>query len=128
MGRLDNKIILITGALSGIGLACAKRAIGENARTVILTDLQEDKAEETIRLLGEKCQFLKLDVRNEKDWKDVLINVKENYDHLDVLINNAGITGVNVDQNTNGLQGSSLEKWREVHLSLIHISEPTRPY
>ncbi len=115
MGRLDNKIILITGALSGIGLACAKRAIGENARTVILTDLQEDKSEETIRLLGEKCQFLKLDVRNEKDWKDVLINVKENYDHLDVLINNAGITGVNVDQNTNGLQGSSLEKWREVH-------------
>lgn len=116
MGRLDNKIILITGALSGIGLACAKRAIEENAKAIILSDSQKDKTEEIISLLGEKSEFLQLDVRSENDWKDALTHVNNNYGQLDVLINNAGITGVNVDQNPNGLKGTSLEKWREIHL------------
>ncbi|MBT3546571.1 MAG: SDR family oxidoreductase [Flavobacterium sp.] len=115
MGRFDNKTILITGALSGIGLACAKRAVEENAKAIILTDLQEGKAEDTVRLLGKKCRFIKLDVRKEKDWKHVHMYVKDYYGHLDVLINNAGITGVNIDLNQNGLEGTSLEKWRAVH-------------
>lgn len=115
MGRLDNKNILITGALSGIGLATAKRAIKENAKTVILTDDKVEKAKEVLDELGERCRFLKLDVRSETDWENALIHVKEEYGHLEVLINNAGITGTKFEDFSPDLENTSLKNWREIH-------------
>lgn len=115
MGRLDNKNILITGALSGIGLATARRAIKENAKTVILTDYKVDSAEEILQDLGDRSQFLKLDVRNETDWQAALKKVEEKFGHLDVLINNAGITGTKFEDFNNNLEETSLKNWREIH-------------
>ncbi len=115
MDRLKDKIVLITGATSGIGLACARLAWKEQASRIILSDYKDEKWNEISGSMGDRCEFLKLDVRKEADWKNVMTYIRTNYGKLDVLINNAGITGTKLKDQALGLEETSLESWREVH-------------
>lgn len=114
MGRLDNKIVLITGSTSGIGLATAQLALKEKAAQVILTNHKGLITDEMAPLLSDNCKFIKLDVRSETDWEEANGIIESKYGRLDVLINNAGITGTKLKSQALGLEETTFESWKEV--------------
>lgn len=92
MNRFENKIILVTGASRGIGLATVERFAGEGA-TVVATDIAKDDLDEVVGRLvsaGSKVEAVAHDVSDRHRWKEVLDGVIERYGRLDVLVNNAG--------------------------------------
>ncbi|MFE3173979.1 SDR family NAD(P)-dependent oxidoreductase [Amycolatopsis sp. NPDC059090] len=93
--RLADKITLITGASSGMGRAAALTFAREGA-TVVVTDVEDaDGAAvaEEIRALGGQAEYRRLDVTDEDSWAAVLGAVLDQHGKLDVLVNNAGISG-----------------------------------
>lgn len=115
MGRLKNKTILITGATTGIGLACVHLAMKENAEAIILSGLEEQTGKDVLVTLNSSCEYIKLDVRLERDWENAIEMIKTKYGKLDILINNAGITGTKLESQALGIEETTLESWREVH-------------
>ncbi|MBR6121234.1 MAG: SDR family oxidoreductase [Prevotella sp.] len=88
-----NKIVLITGATSGIGLGCARK-FAENGDKLILTGRNEHKlAEIRKELVGKGCQVLTLafDVRDREKAKQYINDLPEEWQAIDVLVNNAGL-------------------------------------
>lgn len=71
MGKLDNKVAIITGASQGMGASHAKLFIKEGAK-VVITDVKEDKGTELAKELGDNAMFVKQDVTSEDDWKNVI--------------------------------------------------------
>lgn len=92
---MSNKVVVITGAAQGIGLAGAKR-FAKGGYTVVLTDIQEDKVKEQAELLkkeGYEAAAYGLDVTNYEQGQKVIADVVEKYGRIDALFNDAGITG-----------------------------------
>ena len=108
MTRLANKTAVVTGAARGIGEAIAL-AFKEEGAHVIVTDIDEESGAETATRLG--TDFEKLDVRVETDWERVLSGL----DQLDVLVNNAGITGFESGMVAHDPEHATLASWRAVH-------------
>ena len=107
-GRVQGKIICITGAASGLGRGAAV-VLAQEGATVVATDLQLDKGAELvgeIEQAGGRATFLEHDVTQEEAWHAVIADIRARHGRLDVLVNNAGI----------GLSGSvvdmSLADWR----------------
>jgi NAD(P)-dependent dehydrogenase (short-subunit alcohol dehydrogenase family) len=97
MQRLQGKVVAITGAALGIGRAAAVRMAEEGASVAVL-DLLADQGEALAEELGSrdlKAHFWRLDVSREDEVARVLGKVAEHFGRLDVLVNNAGIAGVN---------------------------------
>lgn len=94
--RLKNKIILITGSGSGIGKATALLFAKEGA-TVIVNDLAADKGQETVDEIisnDGKAIFIVADVTDAHSVKLMVDRVISDYGKIDVLFNNAGISGI----------------------------------
>jgi NAD(P)-dependent dehydrogenase (short-subunit alcohol dehydrogenase family) len=94
--RLANKVILITGSGSGIGRSTALLFAREGA-TVIVNDLDEAKGIETLKDIhadGGKGHFIHADVTHAESVEQMVDQIIEHYGHIDVLFNNAGISGV----------------------------------
>lgn len=89
MGRLDDKVAIITGGARGLGAAQVRAIAAEGAR-IIIGDILDEVGEALASELGEKVRYEHLDVREEADWQRVL-KVAEEYGPVSVLINNAGI-------------------------------------
>lgn len=93
--RLKDKVAIVTGAASGMGAATARLFAKEGAK-VTLTDLLEEEgravAAEIVRS-GGTARFLKHDVVEEPQWEAVVAEVLAKDGRLDVLVNNAGISG-----------------------------------
>src|SRR5712675_1581153 len=90
--RLQNKVILVTGAAQGIGFACARQVAAEGA-TVILADIQPDRGEQSaaaIRNEGGKANFHPVDVRDESQCATLIDDAIRDHKKLDGLVNNAG--------------------------------------
>ncbi len=88
-----NKIVLITGATSGIGLGCARK-FAENGDRLILTGRNEQRLAEIRQELTEKgTQVLTLafDVRDSKKAQELIGQLPEEWQQIDVLVNNAGL-------------------------------------
>lgn len=87
-------IVLITGATSGIGLACAKK-FAENNHNLIITGRRNDRLNKISEQLKQDYSVgvltLNFDVRNNENVKDALINLPEEWSQIDILINNAGL-------------------------------------
>lgn len=93
MGRLENKIALITGGTSGIGFACAERFAEEGA-TVIMASRGEERgrqAEATLCAQGWNALYISCDVSNRESVEALKQQVQEQYGRLDILVNNAGV-------------------------------------
>ena len=95
MGRLDNKVAVITGSASGIGRATAMLFAGEGA-AVVVADLNQDGGETTVRGCkehGGRAVFQKADVSSEEDVKAMIARAVREFGGLDIIYNNAGIGG-----------------------------------
>ncbi|MEI6042720.1 MAG: glucose 1-dehydrogenase [bacterium] len=115
MTRLQNKVAFITGAAGGIGKAIAEKFISEGA-TVVISDVNDERGEATAKELGEKCSYMHLDVTNEVEWQKSLQAVFDKFKSLNILINNAGILGLeNPAWGPQDPENASLESWRMVH-------------
>ena len=73
MGRLENKVAIVSGGANGIGRAVCSRFVEEGAR-VIVADLKEDAGNELVSEIGSAASFYKLDVRNNEEWKELAKN------------------------------------------------------
>ncbi|WED44289.1 SDR family NAD(P)-dependent oxidoreductase [Legionella cardiaca] len=109
MQSITNKIILITGASSGIGEACA-RLFAANGAKIILAARRKERveclAQELSDLYRTACLPLQLDVRNKEDVKTVIGSLPADWQAIDVLINNAGLA-----LSSDPIQIGSLENW-----------------
>ncbi|MBH67983.1 MAG: 3-beta hydroxysteroid dehydrogenase [Rhodospirillaceae bacterium] len=106
--RLRNKIGLVTGAASGIGLATSKMLMKQGA-IVIMSDLPSSQEIMEDMQLGKNVPFGILDVTVESDWATVLNEIKLKYGKLDFLVNNAGIG------TPGSIEETTLEQWRRIH-------------
>ncbi|MGN6723559.1 MAG: SDR family NAD(P)-dependent oxidoreductase [Marmoricola sp.] len=95
MKSLDNKVVVITGAGSGIGRALALKAASKGARLAI-SDWNEAGLNETVALLKEsgakEIKADRLDVSDKAAFQAYATNVAEHYGVVNVIINNAGVT------------------------------------
>ncbi len=111
MGRVAGKVAVVTGAALGIGRATALLLSQEGARvavTDVLDEVGQQLAEE-ISAKGGDARYWHLDTGDEQSVADALAGVVDAYGRLDVLVNNAGISGVSkpTDEIT-------LEEWNRV--------------
>ena len=88
--KLENKIALITGGTTGIGLATAKRFAAEGAR-VIVTGRNPETLEAARRELGDRAEVIESDAGDEKDIARLFEGLARTHRRLDVLFLNAGI-------------------------------------
>lgn len=100
------KVAVVTGGASGIGLATTKKLLSEGANVVIL-DLKMD--EEIINSLGETALYLKCDVSNEENVKNCIEEIIKKFDHIDYLVANAGIGG-----SSSKPHEVSMDEWNKV--------------
>ena len=99
MGRLRDKVALITGGASGLGKATGQLMAKEGA-TVILTDLQEVEGTAVSKQIidnGGKCSFMKQDTTSEEGWREICDYILERHNYLDILLNGAGVGGSGIE-------------------------------
>jgi NAD(P)-dependent dehydrogenase (short-subunit alcohol dehydrogenase family) len=114
MARLQGKTCLVTGAGRGIGAAIAAAFVNEGAQ-VWVTDLDGAGAAAVAAELGDAARAATLDVREEAAWDAVLGELLAEAGHLDVLVNNAGITGFEGGAVAHDPEHASLTAWHAVH-------------
>jgi NAD(P)-dependent dehydrogenase (short-subunit alcohol dehydrogenase family) len=93
--RFSNQVSIITGGATGIGYSVAKR-LGEEGSKLVIVDQDADLGKQTVAEFNASDMNAVLvigDVSDEKVAENAVAQAKENWDRLDVLINNAGITG-----------------------------------
>ncbi|MEL6789741.1 MAG: SDR family oxidoreductase [Pseudomonadota bacterium] len=108
MQKLNGLSCVITGAARGIGFAITKRFVDDGA-SVLLTDKDADAGAAAAQTLG--IPFVALDVAAESDW----LALEEKHPNIDVLVNNAGITGFEEGPKAHDPETASLDDWRAVH-------------
>jgi meso-butanediol dehydrogenase / (S,S)-butanediol dehydrogenase / diacetyl reductase len=92
MGRLEGKVAIVTGAASGIGAATARRFVVEGAR-VVVADVNAEAGEEVARSLGTAAVFRRTDVTSLAELEGAVTLAEERWGGLDVIHNNAAMTG-----------------------------------
>lgn len=108
MPKLQNKSALITGGARGIGAAIARRFAAEGAQ-VIIADMDADNGTRLADEIG--SAFFVLDVSSEQDWGSLALA----YSHIDIVVNNAGITGFEDSDGPHDPENATLAEWHRVH-------------
>jgi NAD(P)-dependent dehydrogenase (short-subunit alcohol dehydrogenase family) len=117
MGRLENKVAIITGAASGIGRATALRFAAEGAK-VVVADLSEKEGTELAQAIN--GTFVKVNVADEESVKAMYASVVKTYGGVDILFNNAGISPADDDS----ILTTDLDAWhrvQEVNLTSVYL-------
>lgn len=117
MGRLENKVAVITGAASGIGLATARRFATEGAK-VVVADFAEKEGLAAASEIG--GTYVNVDVANEASVEALYKTTEDIYGGIDILFNNAGISPADDDS----ILTTGLDAWRrvqEVNLTSVYL-------
>lgn len=88
MGRLTNKVALVTGGARGTGEGIVAAFVAEGA-TVVIADVLDERGATTAKNLG--ATYRHLDVTNEDEWAAAVSDIEAAHGHLDVLVNNAAV-------------------------------------
>ncbi len=97
MNRVNGKVCIVTGAALGIGRACVLRLSEEGAQ-IALFDMLDEAGRllaETLQAKGMRARYWHVDVASEKSVQSAIDEVASHFGSVDVLVNNAGIAGVN---------------------------------
>ncbi len=124
MGRLDGKVVVITGGSSGIGNASVHLFVKEGA-LVAFGDIQDELGIALAEELGPNAIYLHTDVRNESEIKALIDLAVERFGRLDCIFNNAGFPGVGgpIDEiPTDGFDVTMEIMFRSVFLGMKHAA------
>lgn len=116
MGRVRDKVCVVSGGARGLGLAAAEALLAEGAK-VLLTDV-DAAGEAEARRLGENAMFRRHDVTDAGQWSAVLDAATARWGRLDVVVNNAGVAAI-ID-----IEQMTPENWRrtlDVNLSGVML-------
>jgi NAD(P)-dependent dehydrogenase (short-subunit alcohol dehydrogenase family) len=109
---MDTQVILITGALTGIGRATAF-AFAKKGAKVVVSGRHDDKGQALVtelQALGAEVEFVRADVRKEDDVRTLVDKAIERFGRLDVAVNNAGFEG-----KLGVIQDATVEDFKAVH-------------
>ncbi|MFI0778021.1 SDR family NAD(P)-dependent oxidoreductase [Streptomyces sp. NPDC021212] len=112
MGKLDGRVVIITGAARGQGEQEARLFAAEGAK-VVLADVLDDQGGAVAKELGESAAYVHLDVSREDDWAAAVTFAKDAFGAVDGLVNNAGILRFNE------LTSTPLEEY----LSVVQVNQ-----
>lgn len=112
--RLEGKVALITGAAQGIGKETAILFAKEGAK-VIISDINDAEGKAVEMEIGGDCIYLHLDVQVEEEWKRAMSEISKRFGKLNILVNNAGITGFQEGFGPQDPENATLDTWRQVH-------------
>ena len=91
MGRLDGKVIVVTGAGAGFGRGIVKKLTAEGAK-VFAVDMNKEGVEETVNAASSGTAIAHAaDITSEQSWRDILKGVIEKWKKLDTVVNCAGV-------------------------------------
>lgn len=105
--QFKDKVAIVTGGASGIGLATAKKLLAEGAK-VVIGDVSND-LDNVIKSLGENAIGVYTDVSKESDVINLVNKAVNTFGHLDYMVANAGVGG-----SPNKLDDVSMEEWQNV--------------
>jgi len=94
MGRLENKIAIVTGGAQGQGAAIARAFVAEGAR-VVIADVADEPGKLLAKELGDGVRFVHHDVSSLESWTALVEEAVEGFGPVNVLVNNAGILRFN---------------------------------
>ncbi|HNP56266.1 MAG TPA: glucose 1-dehydrogenase [Gordonia sp. (in: high G+C Gram-positive bacteria)] len=100
MGRVDDKVVLITGGARGMGAEHARALVAEGGK-VVIGDILDDEGRALAEEIGPNARYVHLDVTSEDDWDAAIKTAVDEFGKLNGLVNNAGI-----------VNGAQLEKFR----------------
>ncbi|MEH3156823.1 MAG: SDR family oxidoreductase [Gordonia paraffinivorans] len=107
MGRVDGKVVLISGGARGMGAAHGRALVAEGAR-VVLGDILDDEGTALASEIGDAARYVHLDVTQPDQWQAAVATATGEFGSLTGLVNNAGIV------NGSTLQKFKLEKWQQI--------------
>ena len=128
-GRVSGKVVVVTGAASGLGEATARLMHAEGA-AVLLTDIQDARGQRIAAELGERSRYLHCDVAAEPDVANAVDTAVREFGRLDCMFNNAGIVGTH-----GGIDEIPIEEYeftmtvllRSVFLGMKHAARVMKP-
>src|ERR1700759_168278 len=89
-GRVQDKVVLVTGGARGMGASHAQALVAEGAQ-VLISDILDSEGDAVAEKLGESASFIHLDVANPDQWDRAVDAAVNRFGRLDALVNNAGI-------------------------------------
>ncbi|MFC4624106.1 SDR family NAD(P)-dependent oxidoreductase [Daeguia caeni] len=110
MGRMKDKVVIVTGGARGVGEADVRR-LSEEGAAVAIADVLDSEGEALaaeLQAAGRQVHYHHLDVTSEEGWRELVRAVVARHGRITSLVNNAGIV------NRTGITGTSLEKWQRI--------------
>ena len=121
MGRVDGKVVIVTGGASGIGKASCLLMAKEGAK-VAVADIQDEAGKKVVAEIegnGGVAQYWHINVINEKEIAQAFQDIYEKFGKIDVIVNNAGIRGI--EKPSDEIDTEDWEKVVDINLKSVFL-------